>query len=133
MPDIARLGALEQQVMDVLWDCPTEVCTREVLGQITSRTLAYTTVATVLTNLVRKGMIERVAVERTWAYRPLGTRSEHAAGLMAQALDTSHDRTATIHHLVRAMSDADVATLRDLFAPTRTRPLTGPSPSTSRT
>jgi predicted transcriptional regulator len=110
-----RLGALEQQVMQVLWDCPDELCTRDVLTQLTGPSLAYTTVATVLTNLTRKGMVERVSIGRTWAYRPLHSRSAYAAGLMTQALGTGGDRAESFLHFVQAMSPDDAALLRNLL------------------
>ena len=113
---IARLGTLERDVMDVLWDCPGCLCTREVLQRLTAHTLAYTTVATVLTNLVKKAMVERVSTGRTWSYRPLHTRNEYAAGLMAQALTVSEDRAESFLHFVQAMSESDVAVLRGLLA-----------------
>ena len=102
--------------MDILWNCPAEVCTREVLQQVTSHTLAYTTVATVLTNLVRKGMVERIAVDRTWAYRPLHSRSSNAAHLMTQALTSSENRAATLGLFVQTLSDDDAALLRGILA-----------------
>jgi predicted transcriptional regulator len=112
---IPRLGALEQEVMDILWDCPEQMCARDVLQKLTSHKLAYTTVATVLTNLVRKGMVERVSTGRTWAHRPVQTRSQYAAGLMAQALTTSGDPAASFLHFVEAMSPEDAALLRELL------------------
>ena len=102
--------------MDILWDCPEQLCAREVLQQLTSHTLAYTTVATVLTNLVKKGMVERISAGRTWAHRPLQTRSQYAAGLMAQALTISGDPAASFLHFVEAMSQEDAALLRELLA-----------------
>jgi predicted transcriptional regulator len=113
---VPRLGALEQDVMDILWDCRTPLCAREVLQQLTSHSLAYTTVATVLTNLVKKAMVERISTGRTWVYRPLDTRSQYAAGLMAQALTVSEDRASSFLHFVETMSEADAALLREILA-----------------
>jgi len=113
---IARLGTLERDVMNVLWDCPECLCTRDVLQRLTAHTLAYTTVATVLTNLVKKALVERVSTGRTWSYRPLHTRNEYAAGLMAQDLTVSEDRAESFLHFVQAMSEADAAVLRGLLA-----------------
>lgn len=105
--------------MEILWSCPAELCTREVLAQ-TSQTLAYTTIATVLSNLVKKGLVERVpAPGRTWAYRPLYDRGAYVAGLMTTALSASADREASLLHFVEAMSADDVALLRALLAPER--------------
>lgn len=118
MPDptplLPRLGALERQVMDVLWGCGDELCTRRVLERLTATSLAYTTVATVLTNLTRKGMVERLSTERTWAYRPRLNRNEYVAGLMAQELAMSDDRATTLRHLVRTLGPDDLAALRSV-------------------
>lgn len=102
--------------MEILWDCPQELCTREVLRQVTSHALAFTTVATVLTNLVKKGLVERISVERTWAYRPCQSRSRYAAGIMSQALTASQDRAASLRHFMQTLSDDDFALLRGILA-----------------
>ena len=118
MPDrttpLPRLGALERQVMDVLWACADELCTRRVLERLTTTSLAYTTVATVLTNLTRKGMVERFSSERAWAYRPRLNRNAYVAGLMAQELTGSDDRAATLRHLVNSLGPDDLAALRSV-------------------
>ena len=101
--------------MDILWDCPHELCTREVLEQ-TETELAYTTIATVLTNLARKRMVEKVLSGRTWAYRALRSRGEYVGALMTQALRTSEDHGAPLAHLVAALPAADRDTLRALLA-----------------
>jgi predicted transcriptional regulator len=126
---VPRLGALEQDVMDILWGCRTPLCAREVLQQLTSHPLAYTTVATVLTNLVKKSMVERISTGRTWVYRPLDTRSQYAAGLMAQALTVSEDRALSFLHFVETMSEADAALLREILAGPGPGP--GPGPDTA--
>ncbi|MCL3862278.1 BlaI/MecI/CopY family transcriptional regulator [Actinotalea sp. K2] len=117
MPDpmlpLPRLGALERRVMDVLWDCPDDLCTRRVLERLTTTPLAYTTIATVLTNLTRKGLTERFSTERSWAYRPRLDRNEYVAGLMAQELAVSDDRARALHHLVRGLGPDDMAALRE--------------------
>jgi predicted transcriptional regulator len=101
--------------MDILWDCPEQLRTRDVLQRVTSHTLAYTTVATVLTNLVKKGMVERISAGRIWAHRPLQTRSQYAAGLMAEALTISEDPAASFLHFVETMSEEDATLLRELL------------------
>lgn len=110
-----RLGDLEKTVMEILWDCEEELCTRDVLAR-TTRDLAYTTIATVLNNLVRKGLVERFAANRTWAYRPVVGRGEYVASVMAHALSASNDRKASLLHFVGSMPEEDVALLRGLLA-----------------
>lgn len=106
----ARLGQLESQVMDVLWD--TGSCTvRYVIDRLGGE-LAYTTIATVLGHLERKGYVRRRRDGRTALYRPTSTREAHAASLMEHALATSGDRAASILHFVEAMPERDRALLR---------------------
>jgi predicted transcriptional regulator len=117
MPELAplpRLGSLEREVMEVLWDSGAAMTTRAVLERLTTG-LAYTTVATVLGNLVRKGMAERVTAGRTWAYRHGPSRSEYCGGLMAETFSATPDRAASFLHFVERMSPEDVDLLRSLL------------------
>src|SRR5699024_3229724 len=78
--DVLRLGALEAQVMDVLWDHgPATV--RQVIEQLPSSP-AYTTIATVLTNLDRKQLVTISRTKRSTRYAARLTRHEHAAQQM---------------------------------------------------
>lgn len=113
MPDgYPGLGALEQRVMDVLWDCPDELSARRVLERLAERELAYTTIATVLTNLTRKGMVDRVAGVRSWSYRPAMARTEYVAGRMVQSLLAADDRAAALAGLVDRLDPRERAALR---------------------
>lgn len=107
-----RLGTLEHQVMDVLWDCPDELCARRVLERLATTSLAYTTVATVLTNLTKKGMLERTSTLRSWAYRPTMPRSEYVAGCMLQTLRSAEDRAAALRELVRRLGPLEQEALQ---------------------
>src|SRR5690606_5074104 len=79
-----RLGPLEQQVMEQLWE-RGELTVRELISQLGDRH-AYTTIATVLTNLDRKGLVAHRRVGRSAHYGPRLSRAEHAARLMGEAL-----------------------------------------------
>lgn len=113
MREYPRLGTLEHQVMDVLWDCEDELCTRRVLERLATTTLAYTTVATVLTNLTKKGMLTRTSTLRSWAYRPTMPRSEYVAGCMLQTLRSAQDRAAALQELVRRLGPLEHEVLRN--------------------
>ncbi len=98
--------------MDVLWDCPDQFCARRVLERLATRELAYTTVATVLTNLTRKGMLDRLPGTRSWSYRPAMTRTEYVAGCMTQSLLSAKDRAAALAGLVERLEPRERAALR---------------------
>ncbi|MGO1515766.1 BlaI/MecI/CopY family transcriptional regulator [Agrococcus casei] len=106
-----RLGPLEAQVMDVLWD--HGACTvRDVIERLEANP-AYTTIATVLTNLDRKHLIEIVRDRRSTRYSARITRHAHAAQIMSHALDASRDREASILQFVGSMRESDLSLLRE--------------------
>ena len=107
------LGDLEAAVMDFVWASDRPVAVRDVLESITQeRPLAYTTVMTVMDNLHRKGYLRREKEGRAYLYEPTKQRSEHAAELMAELLDVSGDRSATLLSFVGQMTPDEAASLR---------------------
>ncbi|HZT74502.1 MAG TPA: BlaI/MecI/CopY family transcriptional regulator [Terriglobales bacterium] len=66
------LGALEAQVMEVLW-AQGEANVREVAQRL-ARPLAYTTVMTTLDRLYKKGLLERHKRDRAFQYLPRMSR-----------------------------------------------------------
>jgi len=109
--DLTRLGALEAQVMDVLWD-HGPVTIRETIDRLPSDP-AYTTIATVLANLDRKGLVTIDRVNRSTRFAARLTRSEYAAAQIEQVLDSSQDRTGSILRLVDSMPEDDLRLLRE--------------------
>lgn len=106
-----RLGPLEQQIMTILWsDGPLTV--REIIDRCPSDP-AYTTIATVLTNLERKHLVRRERHGRSVLHTALISRAEHAASLMQTALANAGDRRASILRFVDSIEDEDVRMLRD--------------------
>lgn len=112
-----RLGDLEAAVMDVLWDRQAPASVRQVLDEVNSdgRSLAYTTVMTVLENLHRKGFVTRERIGRAWIYSTAQSREQHTASVMGEALASSADREATLLRFVEAMSPIELQRLRALI------------------
>lgn len=106
-----RLGALEQQVMDLLWD-EGPLTVRQII-EASEHDPAYTTIATVLTNLERKELVERERQGRSVVHTPSISRAEHAATLMQKALVNGGDRAASILHFVEGIGAEDVELLRN--------------------
>jgi len=110
---VRPLGELEAAVMARLWASPEPLLVRDVLAALEpERSLAYTTVMTVMDNLHRKGWLERDRDGRAWAYRPAKTQGEYTAELMRDALSTSDDRGPALAQFVARMSPAEAALLR---------------------
>ncbi|WP_426621888.1 BlaI/MecI/CopY family transcriptional regulator [Microbacterium sp. As-52] len=109
--EVFRLGALESQVMNVLWEHgPATV--REVIDGLPTDP-AYTTIATVLGNLDRKGLLVITRQGRSTRYAAGISRQEHAAGLIDQVLAGTHDRVSSILQFVDSMPANEIDLLRE--------------------
>ena len=109
--ELPRLGTLECDVMDALWDHGAG-SVRDVINRLPTA-LAYTTIATVLRNLGRKGMVTVTRERHSTRYAARISREEHAAELMAQVLQTSGNRSASMLHFLQSIAEDDLALLRD--------------------
>jgi predicted transcriptional regulator len=77
----AFLGPLETAVMERLWK-RRQATVRDIVDDLArSRSLAYTTVMTIMTRLHGKGLLTRDRDGKTYVYRPAFSRDEHRARL----------------------------------------------------
>ena len=82
-------GELESQVMDVIWGAKSELTSQQILDEInrTGVELALTTILTVLSRLVDKGLVIRDSSGgRTLKFSASETRERHNANLMLKLL-----------------------------------------------
>jgi len=124
---VARLGDLERAVMEVLWDLvpasgherPGAVTARRVAAELApTRSLAYTTVLTVLDRLERKRLVRRLRPGRAHLYAPAASRDAYVARLMLEALGSASDRDAALLRFVEGVSDREAALLRQALEAT---------------
>lgn len=108
-----RVGAIEGEVLERLWEAGRPLGVREVSEGLPGRPRAYTTVVTMLTRLVEKGLVRRIATERSFVYEAAGTPDELAAGAIRDVLRASRDPQAVLARLVEEISD-DPELLRQL-------------------
>lgn len=99
--------------MDRLWSWRRPATVREVFDDLRqTRTIAYTTVMTVMDTLYRKAILRRELHGRAYRYEAVLSREEHGAQLMQAVLTESRDRTATLVSFLEQMSPTDAAKLR---------------------
>lgn len=104
MHDAGGLTGLQLSILDVLWD-REEATTQDVLEHLNrDRTLALTTVATLLSRLERKSVLTHRRDGRQYVYRATVTRSEVRRSKVRELTATlfGGDATALLSHLVRA-------------------------------
>lgn len=107
--------------MEILWDLPAAgpvsarptLTAREVAAALaTRRSLAYTTVLTVLDRLERKGLVRRLRDGRAHHYAPMASRAAYVAELMLEALGSASDRDAVLMHFADQVSGEEAEVLR---------------------
>ncbi|MEV0121363.1 BlaI/MecI/CopY family transcriptional regulator [Streptomyces sp. NPDC050703] len=108
------LGDLEDAVMTRVWKWNRPVTVREVLEDLQQeRSIAYTTVMTVLDNLHQKGWVRREAEGRAYRYEAVSTRAAYAAALMNEAWSRSDNPAAALVAFFGMMSAEQRAALSD--------------------
>jgi predicted transcriptional regulator len=105
--DIAgtRLGGLEAELMELLWAAGEPLGVRELAGLLPEPRRASTTIVTVLTHLMDKGLVERAGDGRRYTYRPAGDPDQLTARAIERLLAAAGDRRAVLAHLVNGAQD----------------------------
>lgn len=107
-------GALEHDIMKVLWSS-ADPMSPAAMNSLLDQGLAYTTVATVLGRLHAKGLVQRTAVGRGFAYHAAVPESELAGRRIADVLLSASDRGAVLAGFVRGLSKRDAKAVRALL------------------
>jgi predicted transcriptional regulator len=113
---VRDLGELEAQVMRKIWERERPVTVRDIVDDLRQeRSIAYTTVMTVMDNLRKKGWLRRQADGRAYRYEPVISGEEYSARLMRQALSASNDRSAALMRFVEQMSAEEAGALEEAY------------------
>lgn len=114
---MGTLGELERAVMDALWDANGAQSAYDVQHTLEERgrTLAATTLLTVLSRLEKKGFVASDRSARPHRYTALASRADHVAELMHSVLGDARDRTAVLERFVGGVSTEDATVLRQLL------------------
>jgi predicted transcriptional regulator len=111
-------GELETQVLSALREADgpaTAGWVQERLGG----GLAYTTVITILTRLLAKGVVTRERSGRSFVWTPVADEAGLAAHRMRRLLDGESDREAVLASFVTSLDADDEKLLRELLGQTR--------------
>lgn len=108
------MGALEAEVLDVLWRASSPQTPNDVLAALDAD-LAYTTVMTILVRLYEKGLVDRTKAGRSFSYEPVVSEADLVALRMQKELDRSSDRIATMSRFVDGLTEAEALQLRTLL------------------
>jgi predicted transcriptional regulator len=100
-----RLGDLEAEVLQQLWAAREPLTGWELVERLTGPPRAYTTVMTVLSRLVDKGLVERSLEGKSYRYRPAGDPDALTARAIERLLASAHDRGAVLARLIEELDD----------------------------
>ncbi|SCK30920.1 Predicted transcriptional regulator [Streptomyces sp. LamerLS-316] len=116
--------------MTRVWQWNRPVTVREVLEDLQQeRSIAYTTVMTVMDNLHQKGWVRREVDGRAYRYTAVSTRAAYSAALMNEAWSQSDNPAAALVAFFGMMSAEQREALRDamrVVAPTFPEPAGDP-------
>lgn len=100
--------------MTRVWQWNRPVTVREVLEDLQKeRSIAYTTVMTVMDNLHQKGWVRREVEGRAYRYTAVSTRAAYSAALMNEAWSTSDNPAAALVAFFGMMSAEQREALED--------------------
>jgi BlaI family transcriptional regulator, penicillinase repressor len=115
-----RLSDIQLLLMRALWDAG-RATTAEVHERVGKpRSLAYTTISTLLTRLEKRGLLKSVKEQGERVFRPLVTESAVTRSMVSSLVETLFrgDPSALVSHLVKEkdLDTDDIEAVRKLLA-----------------
>ena len=115
-----HLSDAQLVLMRALWEVG-EASTAQMYDRVGKpRSLAYTTVATLLTRLEKRGLVKSAKAQGERVFRPLVTETDVTRSMVSSLVDTLFrgDPSALVSHLVKDkdFNAADLATVRKLLS-----------------
>lgn len=98
-----RLPSAEAAVLRVLLEAEAPLAVAEVRASLAPPARAHTTVSTLLTRLVERGLVTRKRDGRAHLYQAAGTDQELAALALTRALEGVEDQAAAVVALVHRL------------------------------
>lgn len=115
-----QLGELQLAIMRVLWERGEAAAAEVHRALLSERGLAPTTIATMLTKLERKGVIDHRVEGRRFIYRPLVSEERVTRSMVALLTERlfGGDPMALVSHLLgeQDLEDEELERLHELLA-----------------
>ena len=112
--DVRNFGELENEIMRAVWRADGPVTGHQIAETIArERTLAYTTVITVVERLRSKQVLSRFRDGRSYRYEATLTSEEYAAVLMGQVLSDAENPSGALLRFAGTLDPVEAAALRE--------------------
>ena len=107
-------GSLEHDVLSVLWAASAPLLASEINGRLGAGH-AYTSVATVLTRLHAKGLVERTPAGRAFTYRATLDEQDLAARRIDEVLQRTSDRSKVLSRFIDSLSAREARAVKAML------------------
>lgn len=107
-------GALERDVLHVLWDADRPLLPGEINDQLDAG-YAYTSIATILTRLQAKGLVSRTPAGRAFVYHTTVDEPDLAARRISELLDSASDRSQVLGRFIGGLSAREATAIRSML------------------
>jgi len=107
-------GALETDVLRVLWAADGPLLPGEINERLDAG-YAYTSVATILSRLQTKGLVERTPAGRAFAYSAVVDEPELAVRRISELLDSSTDRAQVLSRFIGGLPATEAKAIRAML------------------
>lgn len=94
--------------MEILWESKEPIGAHQIIYDLSGKKKAYTTIMTILTRLIEKGLAERFPDGRSYLYKAAGSRDELTARAISELLQSSNNPMAVLAHLVSDVKDKEL-------------------------
>jgi len=110
-----RLGELQLQIMQVIWESGKLVAVSDVQQALQGRNLAYTTVATMLRKMEARGLVGHVSEGRRFLYSASIEPSDVSGGVARDLVDRIFGGSLadTVSHLLQSR-EVDASELNEI-------------------
>ncbi|MDO9534806.1 MAG: BlaI/MecI/CopY family transcriptional regulator [Bacillota bacterium] len=111
------LGHLESEIMEIIWQKDCEITVRDVFEELlTRRSIAYTTVMTIMGRLAKKKLLKKWKTGKTSYFISAMSRDEFTRSMVGNVVDSLlEDFTeATLSHFIHRVKKEDSATIDQL-------------------
>ena len=120
MSDTQQLTDLQLAILRVLWSKGSATATEITEALRSTRGLAQQTIATILSRLERRGIVQHTTRNRQYLYSAVLSETEATRGMLTELTDRlfEGDVTALVTHLLsgREIAPGDLARVKALLA-----------------
>lgn len=112
MKDNLRMSETQRQLMDIFWNTPEKISSRELLKIFKYKNWKMQTINTHLTRLYRKNLIAYERVGKAYVYFPTMTHEEYRLTRMCQLINSQYN---SMNEFLKILIDKNLVSKNDIL------------------